>query len=410
METLSTTRIFGCSAILVLMMLTWSPMTQADPTKERPLESIEKSDLNKDGVVDGDDLLILGSRYLKNHKSVIDWCGFYDATVSGLNFDSKAKKGKKNPRKGKPTKFYKKHFKLMLTFINDEFVCDADPQPDPDLLTLENEPRYQVRMAKSTDGSGDIYVTDFVVGSIFIYDADLVLKAEIKDLDKPLGIDVDSKGYILVGNDGRDNIEVFDPANGNLKKIFGEGLVIMPNSISVGPDGNIYVTDSRSHRVKVFNADYEFLGTIGSPGSAEDELTFPVDTEVISYLQDGNMVREVFVADQGNKRIQIYDTEGNHLASINQGRCSFWRGCQPPVLANIQSMDLDPAGRLHVLDNFEATVTIHDPVSGAYITRYGEYGEEQGFLKMPMGLVISDTGLSFLTSGVNNWIEVYLAE
>jgi sugar lactone lactonase YvrE len=409
MNRITTTLTLGLFSVLLSLMV-FSPLTRAEPENEQALLSIEKSDLNGDGLVDGDDLLILGSRFLKNHKSVIDWCGFYDATVSGTNFDARAKKGDKKSKKGKPTKYFRKHFKLMLTFINDEYACDADPEDDPDLLTLENEPGYLVRMAKSTDGSGDIYVTDFEVGSVFIYDAELLLKAEIKDLDKPLGIAVDSKGYILVGNDGRDNIEVFDPLNGNLRKIFAEGLVIMPNSISVGPDGNIYVTDSRSHRVKVFSADYDFLGTIGSPGAAEDELTFPVDTEIISHLQDGNLVQEVFVADQGNNRIQIYDIQGEHLGSINQGRCSWFGGCRPPALANIQSMDVDPAGRLHVLDNFEATITIHDPASGAYITKYGEYGEEPGFLKMPMGLVISDDGLSFVTSGEDNWIEVYLAQ
>ena len=66
-------------------------------------------------------------------------------------------------------------------------------------------------------------------------------------------------GYLLVGNDGRDNVEVYDPFDGNLLALFGQGLIIMPNSVTTGPDGNIYVTDSRSHRVWVFDADYNFL-------------------------------------------------------------------------------------------------------------------------------------------------------
>lgn len=408
MDRKTTIKVFRYLSVIALITMLWSAPALADPRKDQPLASIEKSDLNKDGVVDIADLEILGTRFLKNHWSVIDWCGFYDATVSGVNFDARSKKSK--AKKGKPTKYYKKHFKLMLTFINDEYACDADPQDDPDMLALENEPKYLLRMTKATDGSGDIYITDFVVGSIFIYDAELLPKAEIKDLDKPLGITVDSRGYILVGNDGRDNIEVYDPANGNLVAIFGQGEIIMPNSISIAADGKIYVTDSRSHRIKVFDADYQYLTSIGSPGSAENELSFPVDSEVVAYYQDGNLVQEVFVADQGNKRIQIFDIEGNHLSSITQGRCSWFRGCQPPVLANVQSMDVDSLGRLHVLDNFEAVVTIHDPASGAFISQYGEYGEGQGFLKMPMGLVISDDDLSIVTAGSDNRIEVYLPQ
>ena len=394
--------------ILILIVTAWAPLTQADPKKEHPLESIEKSDLNRDQVVDHVDLEIFGSRYLHSNWTVLDWCGFYDATVEGLNFDSHSKKTK--VKKGKPTKYYKKHFKLILTLINDEYACDADPQSDPNMLAIENEPRYLLRMAKSTDGSGDIYITDPVVGSLFIFDSEMVLKAEIKDLDKPLGVTVDSKGRILVGNDGRDNIEVFDAVNGNLRKIFGEGLIMMPNSLSVGPDGHIYVSDSKSHRVKVFDADYNFIRTIGSPGGAENELTFPVDSRVISYLENGILMQEVFVADQGNKRIQIYDTQGNHLESINPGRCSWFRGCQPPVFANMHSLDLDSLGRLHVLDNFEATVTMHDPVTGAYLGQYGEYGDGPGLLRMPMGLVITDFDESIVTAGSGNRLEIFLPQ
>jgi DNA-binding beta-propeller fold protein YncE len=389
--------------------LAWTSISVANPQKEQPLDAIEKSDLNRDRQIDLNDLDMFGSRYLQSNWKVIDWCGFYDATLMGLKFDARArkvkdKKDKKN--KGKPTDYYKKHFRLLLTFINAEYSCDADPQPDPDMLAIENEPRYLMRMAIASDGSGDVFITDPMVGSLFIYSADFVLKGEIKGLAMPLGIAVDSNGYLLVGNDGRDNVEVYDPANGNLVAIFADG-VLMPNSITTGANGNIYVTDSRDHKVKVFDSEYNFIRNIGSHGLAEHELNFPVDTEVITRFVDGTPVQEVFVADQGNQRVKIYDETGNYQGSIGPGRCSWFGGCRPPTLKRIQALDSGPSGRLHILDSFSATVSMIEPSTGGYLGGYGEYGEGAGYLSVPMGLVVSGAGEPIVTAGDNSRIEVY---
>jgi hypothetical protein len=144
----------------MIFLMAWGSLVHADPSKEKPLQSIEQSDLNRDEEINTGDLAIFGSRYLHNLWTLVDWCGFYDATTSGFYFDGKAKKAKDKTKRGKPTKYYKKHFKLMLSFINDEYGCESVPPDGPGLLDLENEPRYLVRMAKSSDGSGDIYITD----------------------------------------------------------------------------------------------------------------------------------------------------------------------------------------------------------------------------------------------------------
>ncbi|MDH3903998.1 MAG: NHL repeat-containing protein, partial [Xanthomonadales bacterium] len=339
----------------------------------------------------------------------IDWCGFYDATVEGLNFYTQPKKGETNRDKlvnGQSATFYRKHFKLLLTFINDDNNCEADWEHDPDMLGVEHNPRLLLRLASATDGSGEIYITDPLVGSLFIYDASMNLVAELKDLDKPLGVAVDSGGYILVGNDGRDNVEVYDPYNGNMLALFGQGLIIMPNSVTTGPDGNIYVTDSRSHRVWVFDADYNFIRSIGSPGEGENELYFPVDTEVITLDLGGEPIQQVFVADQGNERIQIFDTNGYFLGRIEPGECGM-SGCEPPLLANLQALDVDAYGRLHVLDNFEAVVSILDPLTGDYLGEYGQFGEGPGYLRVPYGLVISEMDQPIVTSGDGARVVVY---
>jgi DNA-binding beta-propeller fold protein YncE len=276
------------------------------------------------------------------------------------------------------------------------------------MLTLENEPVFPYRIARATDGSGDFYVTDGKVGSVFFYDSGMVLKAEIKGLDTPLGIAVDSLGYILVGNDGRDNIEVYNPANGNLLATFGGGLVQMPNAITIGPGGEIYVTDSRRSSILVFDADYNYLRSIGSPGEGESELNFPMDSQIIARNDGGTTVYDVFVADQGNNRIQIFDTDGNILETMPPppNNCGWFGPCDAPAFLRLQALSTDPAGQLHVLDTFDAKVHILNANTGELVSSYGGFGEEPGFLRVPKDVLNVGNDQSVVTSGNGNRVEV----
>jgi hypothetical protein len=197
---------------------------------------VDKSDLDSDGAVDLADLSIFSSNYLETHWKTIDWCLFHENTLAGIDFKNKkvkysedstndetSVKDKKRARKGHKSRYFLEHFQSLLRFVNDEFDCGGSEPPPPDTL-LEHEPRDLSRIAGSTLYTDGYYITDPRVGSVFIYDADLVLKAEIKGLNRPLGVAVDRDGNVLVGNDGRDNIEVYDPATGKLLAVFGEGL------------------------------------------------------------------------------------------------------------------------------------------------------------------------------------------
>jgi DNA-binding beta-propeller fold protein YncE len=240
---------------------------------------------------------------------------------------------------------------------------------------------------------------------VFIFDADLQPVDEIKGLSRPLGVAIDSRGYLLVGNNGRDNVEVYDPENSDLRAVYANGLVKMPSAITIGPDGKIYVTDSRSHNVQVFDAYYAHIATIGSGGQGQGELDFPVDTLVLTYDDGGTSVQEILVADQGNSRIQIYDAEGYYLRTIKSGCGSL--SCRPPEFRKLQGLALDTQGRLHALDNFKALVSILDPETGVFVTSYGEYGEGPGLLRVPLDIFITHADEAVITAGAGDRIEVF---
>jgi hypothetical protein len=358
-------------------------------------ESKDKSDLNKDSSVDLDDLVIFSTHYLEQSWQSVDWCLFHGSTVAGVDFE------------GQSTNYYLKHFTQLLLFIDDYYDCGGT-EPPPNLLALENTPKYLVRMADGVNLTGDYYITDPIVGSLFIYDTFLVLRAEIKGLNRPLGVAIDSQGHILVGNNGRDNVEVYDPANGELLAVFGEGLLKMPTAITIDDLGNIYVTDSRSHSVQVFDPTYNPIRTIGKRGAGEGELSFPVDAEIIAVSGTGTAgAQEIFVADQGNYRIQVYDLQGNWLRSITyEGECGSF-SCTSPPFTRIQALSKDSGGILHVLDNFGASIMTFNPVDGEFLGSYGGYGSDTGLLRVPMDVLISTTDMAIVTAGDGDRIEVF---
>ena len=76
-----------------------------------------------------------------------------------------------------------------------------------------------------------------------------------------------------------------------------------PWGVAVGPDGSVYVTDTWNHRVQKFTADGRFIKTWGKYGQPILELP-----ESASFLWGPRGIAvdargQVFVADTGNKRI-----------------------------------------------------------------------------------------------------------
>ncbi len=369
--------------------------------------SCDLSDLNRDEVVNTDDLDIFSSNYLELDWEMVDWCAFYVATVSRQRFN------------GKFTHYYLEHFRLLLGFIYDTFACDGVPL----LLTVKNQPKSLTRIARNEDSFSDnygyYYISDARSGSVFIYDTNRFLIGEMENLGKPLGVAIDSQGYLLVGNNNRNSIEVYDPANGDFLASFGEGLVRMPTAITVGSNGDIYVTDSKSHRVWVFEPSYVHVRTIGMPGRSDGQLKFPTDTATVIRDDSGVPVEEIFISDQGNHRIQVFDLHGNFLRTINPPlalsswciESGFWCPDNPQGTFNkLQALAVeyvDSVARLHVLDSYEAGVSILDPVSGALTAYYGGYGQGTGLLRIPQDVLLTDGSEAIVTDDDSNEVEVF---
>jgi len=265
-------------------------------------------------------------------------------------------------------------------------------------LSIKNANHYPTRVAAGPDGK--FFVTDAVAGSVFIYNEALRLSGELKGLDSPLGIAVGPEGRIFVGNNGRDNVEVYR-ADGVLQAAIDDGNITMPNDIVLGPDQKIYVVDSRSHTVKVYDTKGRWLKNIGGPGDGAGQLQFPV----AAALSGGEGAGRLYVADQGHARIQVYDLAGNFVQSYGgkiEAFSSEWEG----RFSKLQSLGMDRRNRLHALDCYLNKVQILDSETGRYLDSYGGFGTAPGQLNLPLDMLIVNSGQSLVTNAENRRLEL----
>jgi streptogramin lyase len=180
------------------------------------------------------------------------------------------------------------------------------------------------------------------------------------------GVDIDRSGVVIAVRRSEPPILEFN-ASGKLLKTWGDNLFAWPHGFRIDKEGNLWITDGRTaggrgQQVFKFARDGRVLLTLGTKGVAGEGPNLfngPCDvavaangdifiadghqgSRVAKFARDGRFIKSwgtkgegpgqfntphaiaidssgrVFVADRGNRRIQIFDQEGNYLAEWTQ--------------------------------------------------------------------------------------------
>jgi len=148
-------------------------------------------------------------------------------------------------------------------------------------------------------------------GNVWVVDARSATDAELKRFPDAAG-----KGHTVTkfSPDGKVLLVLGTPGKaGNPPGAFTE-----PNDVVIGPDGSIYVAEAHNAqyldqdppngvgRISKFSPDGTFIKSFGSYGYGPGQFRGP---HSLAFDSKGRL----FVADRGNRRIQIFDQEGTHL-------------------------------------------------------------------------------------------------
>jgi DNA-binding beta-propeller fold protein YncE len=123
--------------------------------------------------------------------------------------------------------------------------------------------------------------------------------SDFGNLNYPKGIAVDDqKVYVADTNNVR--VQVYEKNGKHLVQANANALKVgMPAGLSLSQSGELFLVDSFSSRVNVYDTNLKFISTIGQKGTAEGQLSFPVGVAVDQF-------DKVYIADTANNRISIF--------------------------------------------------------------------------------------------------------
>ena len=208
-------------------------------------------------------------------------------------------------------------------------------------------------------------------------------------------------GFHGVTVDREGNIYMADEINNCLKKFTADGTFLASMSpegcepgqfdsvfgVAYHPiNGRLFLTLPVRNRIMILNSDLSYFGGFGERGHGEGQFNGPHHA---AFDSTGS----VFVADRGNKRVQVFTAEGVFLR--------MFHGMGTPFGVAIDSSD-----RVYVSNWGEHYVTVFTS-GGQLITSFGSKGSNPGQFLCPSGLAVDSNGVVYVSDYGNERIQLF---
>lgn len=220
--------------------------------------------------------------------------------------------------------------------------------------------------------------------------------AQPGDFSRPRAVAIDAQDRLYIV-DFTARIQVFD-RDGHFLGLcwttpdFRNGR---PSGLSIDRDGNLLVSDSHYHCLRIYSLDGELLRTIGGEaGTGPGQLAYVSDAVQDA---DGNYYVAEFCE---NQRISKLDQDGKFI------KCWGEAGSEPGQFGRIRALALGPDGNLYVVDatNHRIQVFTRD---GALVACWGEPGSEPGQLSYPHDLAFGPKGELYVVERGNHRVQKF---
>jgi len=208
----------------------------------------------------------------------------------------------------------------------------------------------------------------------------------------PIGVAVDPSGRVFVTDAEAGVVVILDPDGDEIGRIT-EGLS-RPTGIAINPiTSDVYVVDTESHSVAVFDSTGAGKGSFGSRGEGEGQLNYPT---LIAIGPDG----QVYVSDSLNFRVQVFSADGSPIRSF--GRLGDAVG----EFARPKGLGVDAEGRVYVVEGLYDVVNIFDP-EGRLLLTFGGAGRAEGSFWLATDLTVDHRGRVFVADSYNGRVQVF---
>ena len=165
----------------------------------------------------------------------------------------------------------------------------------------------------------------------------------------------------------------------------------------------MYVVDEANCRVQVYDSDGTYRSTLGAGGDHCGGGADHFDRPRGVAIGPSDMI---YVADSNNHRIQVFDSNRNYVATIAQTGVS---GSDNSHFNYPIDVDVDATGYIYVADHNNHRVQVFNS-SRVYVRTIGESGvagDDFGHLRNPTAVVVGSDGRTFVASSWGDRIHAY---
>jgi hypothetical protein len=174
-----------------------------------------------------------------------------------------------------------------------------------------------------------------------------------------------------------------------------------PYGVAAAPDGGLYLVESAGERLLRLNADGTLAWAVGAPGvegwhGVSTDFWLPSDVAL-------DAAGRVYVASRGTFRVQIYNPDGSHFATLHDWSAGADWFDRPTGLA------LAPNGYLYVADAWRQRVAVFD-ASLAYVASLGvvdEAGSDNAHFNQPGDVAVDSDGTIYVADQANQRVQVF---
>ncbi len=210
---------------------------------------------------------------------------------------------------------------------------------------------------------------------------------EISTNSWSIGLEL-SENKIFVADGINNNIMIFDEIGKNIKKITlkdDDSCIGHIHGITVY-ENRLYVVKENNDCVGIYNFDGDVIKVFGSTGYEEGEFNSPQNIESFN--------EKIYVTDNLNKRIQIFDLEGNFLNSLNIQKNMLNEDLLTPYDLEIYQE------KIYITLPKANVIQIYD-IKGNFLN---SLNSNENFMD-PLGITIKED-MIFVASGDNNEIVI----
>jgi sugar lactone lactonase YvrE len=214
--------------------------------------------------------------------------------------------------------------------------------------------------------------------------------------DTPVGVAVDSRMNVYVGNSNNLRVDKVSASSGSFIASLTYprlGFFASPSDAALDGLGHIFVVDEANNRIQKFSVTGTFQIAWGTTGSGNSQFNGPTG---IALDHAGN----VYVADSQNNRVEKFYPNGTFISTW--GKFGIGNG----QFQNPFGVAVDNSNNIYVSDYSNDRVEKFDSSSN-FLTKWGSNGTSSGQFIAPTGIVVDGSNNVYVADSGNNRIQKF---